>query len=158
MEAERFPYMNQYIGLVGLCAVIAVCYGLSRNRKRIDWRLVGYGIALQLALAIIVLKTAPGRATFDYLNDGFDALMRQSKEGASFLFGGLTEQSIPVSDRADSKTGGLVRLGASFAFAVLPSVIFFSCLMAILYHVGVMHRIVYVMALLMKKTLRTSGA
>ena len=150
--------MNKYIGLVGLCAVIAVCYGLSRNRKRIDWRLVGYGIGLQLILALVVLKTAPGKAAFEYLNQGFDALMNQSKEGASFLFGGLSEQVIPVTDETSAKTGGLVRLGAAFAFAVLPSVIFFSCLMAILYHIGVMHRIVYVMALLMKKTLRTSGA
>ena len=150
--------MDKYVGLIGLCAVIATCYGLSRNRKRIDWRLVGYGVLLQLVLAVIVLKTAPGKATFDYLNNGFDALMRQSKEGASFLFGGLTEQTIPVADETNAKTSGVVRLGASFAFAVLPSVIFFSCLMAILYHVGVMHRIVYVMALLMKKTLRTSGA
>ena len=84
--------------------------------------------------------------------------MWDSTEGASFLFGGLTEQSISVTDAQDTKTGGLIRLGASFAFAVLPSVIFFSCLMAILYHVGLMHRIVYWMALLMKKTLKTSGA
>lgn len=151
-------YMNQYIGIVGLCAVIAVCYGLSRNRRRIDWKLVGYGIALQVILAFVVLKSSPGRMVFDYLNDGFDALMAQSKEGASFLFGGLTEQSISVTDARDAKVGGIVRLGASFAFAVLPSVVFFSCLMAILYHVGLMHRIVYVMALIMKKTLKTSGA
>lgn len=150
--------MNQYIGLVGLCAVIGLCVALSRNRKKIDWRLVGWGLALQVALAIVVLKTSPGRATFDYLNRGFDALMSQSKEGASFMFGGLSEQVIPVTSEANAKTGGLVRLGATFAFAVLPSVIFFSCLMAILYHIGVMHRIVYWMALLMKKTLKTSGA
>ena len=128
--------MNQYIGIVGLCAVIAVCYGLSRNRRRIDWKLVGYGIALQVILAFVVLKSGPGRIAFDYLNDGFDALMAQSKEGASFLFGSLTEQSISVTDARDAKVGGVVRLGASFAFAVLPSVVFFSCLMAILYHVG----------------------
>lgn len=150
--------MNHYIGLVGLCAILAFCYGLSRNRRRIDWKLVGYGIALQLLLAFVVLKTSPGRAAFDYLNNGFDALMSNSKEGASFLFGGLTEQSIQVTDGQDAKTGGLIRLGASFAFAVLPSVIFFSCLMAILYHIGLMHRIVYWMALFMKKTLKTSGA
>jgi CNT family concentrative nucleoside transporter len=111
-----------------------------------------------LILAFVVLKTSPGRAAFDYLNNGFDALMSNSKEGASFLFGGLTEQSIQVTDGQDTKTGGLIRLGASFAFAVLPSVIFFSCLMAILYHIGLMHRIVYWMALFMKKTLKTSGA
>ena len=150
--------MNHYIGLVGLCAILAFCYGLSKNRRRIDWKLVGYGIALQLILAFVVLKTSPGRAAFDYLNNGFDALMSNSKEGASFLFGGLTEQSIQVTDGQDTKTGGLIRLGASFAFAVLPSVIFFSCLMAILYHIGLMHRIVYWMALFMKKTLKTSGA
>jgi CNT family concentrative nucleoside transporter len=150
--------MNHYIGIVGLCAILAFCYGLSKNRRRIDWKLVGYGIALQLLLAFVVLKTSPGRAAFDYLNHGFDALMSHSKEGASFLFGGLTEQSIPVTDGQDAKTGGLIRLGASFAFAVLPSVIFFSCLMAILYHIGLMHRIVYWMALFMKKTLKTSGA
>lgn len=150
--------MNHYIGIVGLCAILAFCYGLSKNRRRIDWKLVGYGIALQLLLAFVVLKTSPGRAAFDYLNHGFDALMSHSKEGASFLFGGLTEQSIPVTDGQDAKIGGLIRLGASFAFAVLPSVIFFSCLMAILYHIGLMHRIVYWMALFMKKTLKTSGA
>lgn len=150
--------MNNYIGIVGLGVVLAVCYGLSSNRGKIDWRLVGIGIGLQVLLAVVVLKTTPGKMCFSVMNDGFEALMKQSKEGASFLFGNLTEQSVPLSEAQGSKTSGMLRIGATFAFTVLPSVIFFSCLMAVLYHAGFMHRVVYWMAFVMKKTLRTSGA
>jgi CNT family concentrative nucleoside transporter len=148
--------MDRLIGFVGLIAVILACYGLSSNRSRIDWRLVAFGLGLQALLAIVVLKTATGRVFFEVMNDGFNAVMGFSKEGASFLFGNLTADRFTV----DSPGGedAWVRVGATFAFAVLPSVIFFSSLMAVMYHAGIMNWIVYGMALIMKGTLRTSGA
>ena len=82
--------------------------------------------------------------------------MTFSNEGSSFLFGGLTEQSVAVE--GEKSGAGLVRIGATFAFSVLPSVVFFSALMAVGYHIGFMERVVYYMAKVMKVTLGTSGA
>jgi CNT family concentrative nucleoside transporter len=147
---------SRLIGLLGLTTLLAICYGLSRDRKNIPWRLVCIGIGLQVLLALVVLKTSAGRAFFDVTNECFERVMDFSREGSSFLFGALTSQTVTVE--GGNAGGGLVRIGATFAFTVLPSVVFFSALMAVGYHVGIMERVVYYMAKVMKVTLGTSGA
>lgn len=151
--------MERLIAVFGLLLILLVCYGLSRNRKAIRWRLVVTGLALQFALALLVLKTAPGRACFSYMNDAFNSVMGFSQDGASFLFGKLTVQDVAVESNGNTPVkGAWVKIGASFAFAVLPSVIFFSSLMAVMYHIGLMGRVVHWLAIVMKKSLGTSGA
>jgi CNT family concentrative nucleoside transporter len=151
--------MNRLVGVLGLVAILVACYVLSRDRRNINWRLVVAGLLMQFVLAMVVLKTVPGRVFFDVMNDAFNSVMNFSQQGASFLFGGLAEQRVNIEgDGGEGAARMWVRLGATFAFSVLPTVVFFSSLMAILYHAGIMHRVVWCMAFLMKRTLGTSGA
>ena len=133
------------ISLLGLGAFLGLCWLLSRDRKRIPWRLVAWGIGLQLAFGIIVLKTAPGLWVFDKLNDGVVALLAYTQQGTDFLFRSFS------SGKIDSPL-------VNFVFSVLPTIIFFSSLMTVLYHMGVMQRIVHVFAIAMQRTMKTSGA
>lgn len=129
----------------GLLAFIGLAWLVSSGRRRFPWRVVSGGLFLQLLLAFVVLRTVPGRFLFDRLGQAFNAVMQSVTAGSSFLFSG---NQPPL---ADSLLG-------TFAFGVLPTVIFFSSLMSILYHVGIMQRIVIAMAWVMRFTLGTSGA
>ncbi len=151
--------------LLGLVALLGVCWALSTNRKAINWRLVAWGIALQLLFAMAVLLTSAGAATFTAINDGLMAVLRFSEAGSSFLFGDLIFNNVPVGQGTAGGNGALTgtgtmaaRTGAYFAFHVLPTIVFFSSLMAVLYHIGIMQRIVRGIAWVMQRTMRTSGA
>ncbi len=133
------------VSLLGLGVFLGICWLLSRDRKRIPWRLVAWGVGLQLVFGIIVLKTAPGLWVFDKLNDGVIALLAYTQEGTDFLFRSFS------SGKIDSPL-------VNFVFSVLPTIIFFSSLMTVLYHIGVMQRIVHVFAIAMQRTMKTSGA
>ncbi len=138
--------MQFILGILTFVVLIGVCYGLSENRKKVSWKLVGWAIGLQITFALIILKTSVGQIAFGYLNDIVLKLLSFSSEGAKFVFGDLGTQGAEHS------------AGFIFAFQALPTIIFFSAFMTILYHLGVMQRIVYVIALLMQKTMGTSGA
>lgn len=141
--------------LLGIPAFLGIAWLCSVDRTRTPWRLVGWGMALQVIFAILVLRTAPGRWTFSVLNDLITKLLSYSNEGARFLFGNLVGLTVPVEVGAQT---GLARTGALFAFSVLPTIIFFSSMMAVLYHVGLMPFIVDKLARIMQRTLGTSGA
>ncbi|MCG8469053.1 MAG: NupC/NupG family nucleoside CNT transporter [Gemmatimonadetes bacterium] len=126
----------------------------SARRKDIDWGLVSKGLGLQILFALLVLKTGAGRGFFTAVNDIFVALIGYTNAGASFLFGSLVNPTIPVSDGGD----GVVSIGAHFAFSVLPTIIFFSSLMALAYHLNLMQHVVKGVAWAMQRTLKTSGA
>lgn len=128
---------------VGLFVMLFLAYLLSTNRRAISLRLVVVGVVLQLVLGLFTL-TAPGRFIFTHFNDLISGLLGFTGQGAGFLFGQLS--SPPTS------------LGAFFAFGVLPTIIFFSSLMAVLYHLGVMQQVVKAMAKVMQKSMGTSGA
>lgn len=134
-------------GILGLAAVTAITVLCSTNKKRIDWRLVGVGIVLQFLFAFVVIKTEAGRGFFVFLSTLFVRLFSFAGEGAQFVFGGLAKA--PAA-------GGT--LGVIFAFQVLPTIIFFACLMSILYHLGIMQRIVQGIAWIMLRLMRTSGS
>ena len=85
--------LQSFIGIFGL---LAIAYLLSNNRKAIQWRLVGWGIALQLSFAVIVLATAPGKWFFSKMNDMIVALLGFTEQGASFVFGNLIFNNVPV--------------------------------------------------------------
>jgi CNT family concentrative nucleoside transporter len=106
-----------------------------------------------LLFALLVLKTNWGRGFFRVVNDVFVALLSYTNAGASFVFGNLVKPVVPVSGGE-----GSVPLLANFAFSVLPTIIFFSALMTILYYLGLMQRVVKGVAWLMQRTLGTSGA
>lgn len=169
--AERFealrggldiPVAERLIGVVGIAVMIGLAVLLSYDRKKINWRLVASGLALQVVFGLLVLKTAAGRAVFETLGGWVTALLGFQEQGARFVFGNLVDSNVPVGIPGgaglDASAGMVANTGAYFAFNVLPTIIFFSALMSVLYYLGVMQLIVKGLAWGMQKTLRTSGA
>lgn len=130
-------------GVFGLAVLIGLTWLFSTNRSRVDWRLVGIGLALQLAIAAAVLLTPWGAGVFDALSSGFVKLLGFTTEGARFIFGDFSDPS---------------KFGFVFAFQVLPTIIFFASFMSVLYHLGAMQKIVQGMAWVITKLMRVSGA
>ena len=145
---------ERLVGILGIAVMLGVAWALSTNRRRVSWRLVGMGLALQVTFGVIVLKTGVGRAIFRAANAVVVRLLGFQEEGARFVFGNLVENRIDLEGGAQ----GFVTTGAFFAFNVLPTIIFFSARMAVLYYLGVMQWVVKGVAWVMQKTLRTSGA
>ncbi|MCB1628432.1 MAG: NupC/NupG family nucleoside CNT transporter [Xanthomonadales bacterium] len=134
---------NIGFGVLGLAALLGLAWLFSCNRRQVDWKLVGTGVALQIAFALLVLVVPQGRAVFDALGHGFVLVLGFTREGAGFIFGKLLD---------------IESFGFIFAFQVLPTIIFFSALMGVLYHLGVMQKIVQVMARGITKVMPVSGA
>src|SRR5688572_120696 len=148
------PFLERLMGLVGIATMLAIAFALSYDRKRINWRMVGAGVALQIFFGFIVLKTAVGRALFTFANNVVTGLLSFQEQGARFVFGNLVQSEVPLGGGAT----GVALTGAFFAFNVLPTIIFFSALMSVLYYLNVMQSVVKGIAWVMQKTLRTSGA
>ena len=119
--------MNQYLlGLAGIAAIILIAVAFSSNRRAINLRVVGAAFALQAVLAFLVIKTPWGRATIQAMSDGVAELLGYATKGTEFLFG-------PTASNP---------LANTFAIAALPVIVFFASLVAILYHLGIMQKIV----------------
>ncbi len=169
--SEPVSILSRLQSLIGIPIMLGLAWLLSADRKRVPWRVIGWGLGLQFVFALIVLKTAPGAWLFDQLNVVVMTLLGYSTEGARFIFGGLVDHVVPVGtpDPTDpfgplvpsADAGGaplLAATGSYFAFNVLPTIIFFSALMAVLYHLGVMQLLVRAMGWVMYRTMGTSGA
>ncbi|HEX2218750.1 MAG TPA: NupC/NupG family nucleoside CNT transporter [Gemmatimonadales bacterium] len=157
------PLAERLVGVLGLAVMIAVALLLSRDRRRIDWRLVGTGLLIQVLFGLVVLKTDAGRAFFDQVGRVVTGLLGFQEQGARFVFGNLVQSSVPVGTPGaggslDTSAGYVAATGAYFAFNVLPTIIFFSALMSVLYYLNIMQLVVKGIAWVMQKTLRTSGA
>ncbi len=162
-EGLATPLAARLVGLLGVATMLGLALLLSADRRRIDWRLVGMGLGLQAAFGVIVLKTAAGQWFFDMVGRAVTGLLRFQEAGARFVFGNLVGFTVPVGTpgpdgAVDTSAGFVAQTGAYFAFNVLPTIIFFSALMTVLYHLGVMQLVVKGIAWVMQKTLRTSGA
>jgi CNT family concentrative nucleoside transporter len=144
-------------GILGMAALLGIAYGFSSNRKAINWKLVGTGLLIQLVFAVLILK---GRYLeqffsplgwpkdfFSFVSSFFVIVLRFTTDGASFIFGSLSKSP-----------GTTDSLGFFFAFQVLPTIVFFASLTSLLYHYGILQRIVSVMAKGMQRLLGTSGA
>ncbi len=157
------PLWDRLRSLLGLLLIGVLAWALSTNRKKIPWRVVGWGLALQLGFAVFILKTPLGAGLFRWLNDVVVALLGFTVEGARFIFGDLVFNTVPVGvgepGMPIQETTELVaNTGAFFAFNVLPTIIFFSSLMSLLYHLGIMQILVKGVAWGMQRTMGTSGA
>jgi CNT family concentrative nucleoside transporter len=157
------PLAARLVGVLGIGVMIGMAVLLSYDRRRIDWRLVGTGLLLQVLFGLVVLKTGAGRAFFDQVGGIVTGLLGFQEEGARFVFGNLVQHTVPVGTPGpdgglDASAGYLADTGAYFAFNVLPTIIFFSALMSVLYYLKVMQVVVKGIAWVMQKTLRTSGA
>jgi len=155
--------VSRLVGLLGVAVIIGVAVLMSRDRRRIPWRLVAAGLALQVVFALVVLRTVAGRAFFDAIGGIFSALLRFQEQGARFVFGNLVQQSVPVGvpgadGTLDTAAGYVAGTGALIAFSVLPTIIFFAALMSVLYYLGIMQWLVKGIAWVMQRTLGTSGA
>ncbi len=142
-------------GLLGIAVLLAIAYAFSSNKKAIPWKAILGGFSLQLILGFFIIQGDNLRNVFaplGWVKDAFSIvgkffvlILNFTSEGAKFVFGPLG-------------TGSVENIGFVFAFQVLPTVIFFAAFMALLYYLGIMQRIVQVMAILMTKVMRTSGA
>ncbi len=170
--------MYRLVSFSGMLVLVLIAFLISSNKKKISFRVLVLGITLQVFFAIIILpnsplnllikssfgvETAPGEVFFATMNDAVIKLLSFSEDGASFIFGNLVRDDVPVmrvgpEGRLAEIPGTMARTGAYFAFNVLPTIIFFSSLMAVLYYLGVMQKIVAFFAKIMEKFLGTSGA
>ncbi|TVR94118.1 MAG: NupC/NupG family nucleoside CNT transporter [Wenzhouxiangellaceae bacterium] len=130
-------------GLFGISALLGLAWLLSERRSAIAWRTILVGLALQFALAVLVLWVPMGQWIFERLAKLFVTLIGYTRAGSEFVFGALV----------DSEQFGFV-----FAFQVLPTIIFFAALMACLYHLGLMQRLVEAMAWVMNRLMGVSGS
>jgi len=135
--------MQRLSGLLGIVAILGIAYTFSTNRKAIRPKTIAWGLGLQFAIAVVVLRTAPGQNTFRWIGDKINQLLSFSKAGSSLVFGELGTPGNTV---------------AIFAFQVLPTIIFIAALFAILYHFGVMQFVVLAFAKVMTRLMGASGA
>lgn len=140
------PVIDRVRSAIGYFVILAVAVLMSRNRKGIDWRLVTFGVITQIAFAVVLVKVG-GKTFFNAVNDGFVWVLNFKDAGGAFVFGSFRSEQKLIEPPL-----------MNFAFFVLPTIIFFCCLMTILYHLGVMQFIVKGVAWVMQKTMRTSGA
>jgi CNT family concentrative nucleoside transporter len=135
--------LDRFIGILGVIVILGIAYLFSENKKKINWRLVATGLGLQIIFALIILKVPFGRKVFEAASGFITRILDFTAEGTTFLFGNLTDQAT---------------FGSIFALNVLPTIIFFSALMGILYYLGIMQAIVKFIAKGICKLLGTSGA
>ena len=155
--------MERVLSFVGLLGIVAVAWLLSIDRKAIRWRPVLWGVGLQLAIGAVILLPGVGEALFVGVDLGVRKLLSFSEAGSSFVFQSVEAHRVTVvaSDGAETVRtviGTISPPVKTFAFWILPSVIFFSALMTVFYHYGVMQVVVRWVALAMQKTMGTSGA
>lgn len=140
--------------LLGLAAMIGICYALSNNRKAINWRTVGIGLGLQILLAIAVLRIPAVETVFNVIARFFVAILNFTEEGADFVLGDWPDQVV----FKDGASGEVVRVGYIFAVKVLPTIIFFSALSSVLYFLGILQVIIKGFAWVMVRTMGLTGA
>ncbi|RJE72656.1 NupC/NupG family nucleoside CNT transporter [Reichenbachiella sp. MSK19-1] len=130
-------------GMLGMAVLILIAWLFSSNRRAIRWKVVGIGLAIQVALAMGVLHLSFVRAIFEFVGRIFTQVLEFTKIGSQFLFGSLMD--------IDS-------MGYIFALQILPTVIFFSAITSVLFYLGVIQKVVYGLAWLLSKALKLSGA
>lgn len=161
------------IGILGIILILGVAYLLSNNRKAINYRTVGMGLLLQAVLAVFILKTPVGKKIFEWLGNVVTKVLNFSDEGARFVFGILADQTAfghvlkataanaevgPQPWVKDSLGNPVFFGGFIFFFKIIPTIIFVACLVNIFYHLGVIQKIVEILAKGMNYFMKVSGA
>ena len=143
IQSNGFTLESFFRGLIGMATLILISFLLSNNKKEINWKTVGFGLAFQLIIAIGVLKIPFVMKTFEYIGQIFISILKFTQSGTQFLFGDMLN--------IDS-------FGYIFAFQVLPTIIFFSALTSVLFYLGIIPKVVKAMGWLLSKILHISGA
>ena len=131
-------------GIIGIIFVLGVCYLLSSNKSKVKWNIVLKGLLIQFFFAICILKIPVIENVFNGVSNIFLSLFNFTKDGSIFLFGETL-----VNDPS---------FGAIFAFQILPTIVFFSALTSVLFYLGILQKIVYFFASIMRKTMNLSGS
>jgi CNT family concentrative nucleoside transporter len=135
---------HRYIGILGLAVLLLIAYALSENRRKIDYRIILWGLALQFGFALFIMKTSVGVAVFGWIAEVVTIGLDKANAGSEFIFGSflMDEESV----------------GYIFAVKALPTIIYVSSLFGVLYYLGILQQIVLIMAKIMSRTMGTSGA
>lgn len=145
LAKAQFSVAGIFRGFIGMISLLLIAFLLSKNRKRINWKLVLKGVLLQAILALLILKVPFIETVFDFLSRGFVRIVDMAHEGAMFVFGSVV-------------TGEMDPMVKNFVTWILPSVIFFSALTSLLYYWGLLQKVVFGMAYIMKRLMGLSGA
>ncbi|MFP4847036.1 nucleoside transporter C-terminal domain-containing protein [Winogradskyella sp. PE311] len=143
IPSQGFSFNSLWRGVLGMVTLIFIAFLFSSNRKAINWKTVGVGLAFQLIIAVGVLKVEAVKTVFEYVGQGFIAILGFTQAGSEFLFGGMLD---------------INSFGYIFAFQVLPTIIFFSALTSVLFYLGIIQKVVKGMGWLLTKVLGISGA
>ena len=138
--------MEQYTGILGVIVLLSISFLLSNNRSLVDKNIIFWGLGLQFSFAFIILKTSFGERLFFYFNIFIVKLISFADAGSDFLFTSFIPEV------------GYDQALLNFAFRALPVIIFFSSLIAVTYHLGIIQFVIKNISLLMEKTMKTSGA
>ena len=144
IESQGFSINSLWRGALGMITLVFIAFLFSSNKKAINWKIVGIGLAFQLLIAIGVLKVEFVKTIFEFIGGLFVSVLDFTRAGSKFLFEGLV---------VDMDTFGFI-----FAFQVLPTIIFFSALTSVLFYLGLIQKAVKAMAWLLSKALKISGA
>ncbi len=143
--------MERAVGALGIACMMAIAWLASTQRRSIDWRSVGIAFALQLAIAILFLRTPVGELLFGKMNDAAVAFIAAADRGIDFVFGRWPP-------RVMGDAGQPVDLPFVFAVRVLPVIIFMSSVFSVLYHLGALQAVVEILARGLRRVLPISGA
>jgi CNT family concentrative nucleoside transporter len=130
-------------GLLGMLVLIIIAWAFSTDRRSISWRVVSYGLLIQVSLAVSILYIPIVRKAFEFVGKLFVLVLDFTRAGSEFLFGSLIDME---------------KMGMIFAFQILPTIIFFSAITSLLFYLGIIQKIVYGLAWVMTKVLKLSGA
>ena len=144
IPSQGFSLNSLWRGVLGMLTLLFIAFLFSNDRKAINWKTVGLGLVFQLIIAVGVLKVPFVQKGFDFIGRIFVNILDYTRAGSKFLFEGLV---------VDMETFGFI-----FAFQVLPTIIFFSALTSVLFYLGIIQKVVKIMALLLTKVLGISGA
>lgn len=143
--------MERFTGLLGIALILGIAFAMSNNRRAINYRTVGVGLLLQFGLAVFILKTEVGQRVFDYLGKLVNKTLENADRGAAFVFGSLVDRTL--MSRAFGPGNDYV-----FFFKVIPTIIFVAVLVNMFYHLGIMQRVVAVIARAVYWLMDVSGA
>jgi CNT family concentrative nucleoside transporter len=157
--AAETAWYERAMGLGGVLVLVLLAWGMSESRRQVRWRPVIWGVGLQLILALLLLKTGLREVFFVGIDAGVRGLLGFAEAGANFVFQSVEPHNIVMMDgQPETFVGRISPPVKTFAFWILPTIIFFSSLMSILYHLGIMQVLVRGIAWAMQRTMGTSGS
>ncbi len=144
--------MGNFFGIFGIIAILGIAFLMSRDKKAIDWKLVGKGLGFQLLIALFILKLPPGKYIFEKIGDIIRQLLNFADQGGEFVFGILVNKP-DIFEQVFGEGSGFI-----FAFKIIPTIIFVAVLVNIAYHIGLMQKIISFVAKIVYKLMGVSGS